>query len=228
MSHTPTCEADGHPEHATATVTRLESRAPSLLDPSPERVAARAARVTSFVALPEVRWAALSLLAFLLALGAHAAGLPTAVEAVLLAVCYVSGGWEPARAGLQALREKTLDVDLLMIVAALVAAAIGQAIDGALLIVIFATSGALEAVATKRTQDSVRSLLDLAPQRATRLEPDGSEALVDAATLVPGDGDPGAPRGARRRRRARAGRHQRGGPVVGDRRAAAGAPPPGG
>ncbi len=187
MSHTPTCEADGHPEHATATVTRLESRAPSLLDPAPQRVAARAARVTSFVALPEVRWAALSLLAFLLALGAHAAGLPTAVEGVLLAVCYVSGGWEPARAGLQALREKTLDVDLLMIVAALVAAAIGQAIDGALLIVIFATSGALEAVATKRTQDSVRSLLDLAPQRATRLEPAGSQTLVDAATLVPGD-----------------------------------------
>ena len=43
------------------------------------------------------------------------------------------------------------------------------ALDGGLLIVIFSTSGALEAVATKRTQDSVRSLLDLAPERATRL-----------------------------------------------------------
>ncbi len=58
--------------------------------------------------------------------------------------------------GLEALKGKTLDVDLLMVVAALGAAAIGQVLDGALLIVIFATSGALEAVATARTADSVR------------------------------------------------------------------------
>ncbi|WP_167402521.1 hypothetical protein [Micromonospora viridifaciens] len=41
-----------------------------------------------------------------------------------------------------------------MIVAALGAAGIGQVFDGALLIVIFATSGALEAFATARTADS--------------------------------------------------------------------------
>ena len=91
------------------------------------------------------------------------------------------------RAGLTALREKTLDVDLLMVVAAIGAAAIGQVLDGGLLIVIFATSGALEAVATKRTQDSVRSLLELAPERATRLLTGGDEELVDTATLTPGD-----------------------------------------
>ena len=186
MSHTPTCEVDGH-DHATHEhLAVAKSRVPSLLDPSPARVAARARRVTSFVALPEVRWAGLSLLAFLLALLARAVGAPGFVEAVLLAACYAAGGWEPALAGLQALREKTLDVDILMIVAALVAAAIGQAFDGALLIVIFSTSGALEAVATKRTQDSVRSLLALAPERATRLR-DGVEQVVDTAELVPGD-----------------------------------------
>ncbi|NEE05776.1 heavy metal translocating P-type ATPase, partial [Streptomyces sp. SID7499] len=77
----------------------------------------------------------------------------------LFAACYVTGGWEPGWEGLKALRDKTLDVDLLMVVAALGAAAIGQVLDGALLIVIFATSGALEAVATARTADSVRGLL---------------------------------------------------------------------
>ena len=56
----------------------------------------------------------------------------------------------------QALRNKALDVDLLMIVAAIGAVAIGQIFDGALLIVIFATSGALDALATNRTADSVR------------------------------------------------------------------------
>lgn len=70
-----------------------------------------------------------------------------------------------------------------MIVAAIVAAAIGQIFDGALLIVVFATSGALEALATKRTADSVRALLDLAPEQATRLTADRAEELVDTAAL---------------------------------------------
>ncbi|MDR6174068.1 heavy metal translocating P-type ATPase [Nocardioides zeae] len=105
----------------------------------------------------------------------------------LYLACYVAGGWEPALAGLQALRERTLDVDVLMVVAAIAAASIGQVFDGALLIVIFATSGALEAIAMRRTQDSVRALLDLAPERATRLAADGAEEVVDTADLVPGD-----------------------------------------
>ena len=46
------------------------------------------------------------------------------------------------------------------------AVAIGQIFDGALLIVIFATSGALDDVATKHTADSVKGLLDLAPDQA--------------------------------------------------------------
>jgi len=172
---------EGHPPVAA------RSRVPSMLDPAPGRVIARAGRVTSFVALPEVRWAAVSLLAFILALIVRALGAPAGVEAALLAACYISGGWQPALAGWAALREKTLDVDLLMIVAALAAAAIGQVLDGGLLIVIFATSGALEAVATKRTQDSVRSLLSLAPEQVTLLGEGGGEQLVETATLVPGD-----------------------------------------
>ncbi|CAN5641125.1 heavy metal translocating P-type ATPase [soil metagenome] len=101
----------------------------------------------------------------------------------LYLACFVTGGWEPGWAGLQALRSKTLDVDLLMVAAALGAAAIGQVFDGALLIVIFATSGALEAVATKRTEDSVRGLLDLAPETATRLTDIGTEETVATAAL---------------------------------------------
>jgi heavy metal translocating P-type ATPase len=101
--------------------------------------------------------------------------------------CYGAGGWEPALAGLRALRQKTLDVDLLMVAAAIGAAAIGQITDGALLIVIFATSGALEALATARTEESVRGLLDLAPETATRLTGEGSEETVKAADVNVGD-----------------------------------------
>jgi heavy metal translocating P-type ATPase len=149
--------------------------------------ATRAGRAMSFLTLPEVRWAALSLLAFLIGLVVHLAGTPAAVSGAFFVVCYLAGGWEPALAGLQALRERKLDVDLLMIVAALVAAGIGQVLDGALLIVIFATSGALEAVATKRTRDSVRDLLAFAPEQATRLLDDGSEDVVETAVLSVGD-----------------------------------------
>ena len=137
-------------------------------------------------ALPEVRWAAAATALFVLGLVSWFAAGPVWLSWTLFLACYATGGWEPGRAGLQALRDKTLDVDLLMVVAAIGAASIGQVLDGGLLIVIFATSGALEAVATQRTADSVRGLLDLAPETATRLTGAGEEQ-VEAATLVVGD-----------------------------------------
>ncbi|MEV0336021.1 heavy metal translocating P-type ATPase [Nocardia sp. NPDC050717] len=133
-----------------------------------------------------MRWAAAATALFALGLVAKFTGGPSWLWWALLLACYATGGWEPGLEGLKALREKTLDVDLLMVVAAIGAAAIGQIIDGALLIVIFATSGALEALATRRTEDSVRGLLTLAPDTATRLD-DGVEQTVAAADLAVGE-----------------------------------------
>ncbi|MEV7305176.1 heavy metal translocating P-type ATPase [Streptomyces microflavus] len=144
-------------------------------------------RRTRVLALPEARWALTALVLFLLALPVHLLGGPAWLWGPLFAAAYITGGWEPGWEGLKALKDRTLDVDLLMVVAALGAAAIGQVLDGALLIVIFATSGALEAVATARTADSVRGLLDLAPTTATRLLADGTEESVDAGRLAVGD-----------------------------------------
>ncbi|KND40168.1 metal ABC transporter ATPase [Streptomyces stelliscabiei] len=145
-------------------------------------------RRTRVLALPEARWALASTVAFLLAFPLDLAGASAWLYGPLYAIAYVAGGWEPALEGLRALRDKSLDVDLLMIVAALGAAAIGQVLDGGLLIVIFATSGALEALATARTADSVRGLLDLAPTTATRLPADGSaEETVPTDRLAVGD-----------------------------------------
>ncbi|MEV8308190.1 heavy metal translocating P-type ATPase [Streptomyces flavidovirens] len=146
-------------------------------------------RRTRLLALPEVRWAALSAVAFLLAFPLDLAGAPGWVWGPLYAVCYAAGGWEPGWAGLVALKERSLDVDLLMVVAAIGAAAIGQFLDGGLLIVIFAVSGALEALATRRTADSVRGLLDLAPATAVRLRwADGElEEVVGPEELRVGD-----------------------------------------
>ncbi|MEU0600819.1 heavy metal translocating P-type ATPase [Streptomyces sp. NPDC006393] len=166
----------------------------STLTPAPADRAARPAgapgaprRRTRVLALPEARWAAAALVLFLIALPSQLTGAPAWTWGPAYALTYAAGGWEPGWAGLRALRDKTLDVDLLMVVAALGAAAIGQVMDGALLIVIFATSGALEALATARTADSVRGLLDLAPATATRVESDGSEVTVAVEELTVGD-----------------------------------------
>lgn len=165
----------------------------SVVDQRPEPATAGAPRPvpprrrTRLLALPEARWALASLVLFLLALPVYLLDAPAWAWGPLFAASYVTGGWEPGWEGLKALRDRTLDVDLLMVVAALGAAAIGQVLDGALLIVIFATSGALEAVATARTADSVRGLLDLAPSVATRLRADGTEETVDAGRLAVGD-----------------------------------------
>ncbi|MEI4273999.1 heavy metal translocating P-type ATPase [Klenkia sp. LSe6-5] len=150
---------------------------------TPARVSAT---VRTALTLPEVRWATLSLGLFALGVALHLAGTPAPLWWTAYLACCAAGGWEPAAAGLQALRERTLDVDLLMVVAAAGAVAIGQVADAALLIVIFATSGALEAFATRRTRDAVRSLTDLAPEQACRLD-DGRETRVAAADLQVGD-----------------------------------------
>ncbi|MBT0771713.1 cadmium-translocating P-type ATPase [Kineosporia sp. J2-2] len=159
-------------------------------DPAPAPAATRRRSTTSWQSLPEIRWAAAALGFFLLGLTAQLAGAPGWLFWPLHLACYATGGWEPGLAGLRALRDRTLDVDLLMVVAAIGAAAIGQVLDGALLIVIFATSGALEAFATARTEDSVRGLLELAPETAVRVSAgnDGDdEETVPATALAVGD-----------------------------------------
>ena len=162
-----------------STVTAQPTRAPAT------------GRVPSSVAglwsVGSVRWAVAATALFLLGLAAQLLDAPSWIWWALYLVCYATGGWAPASEGLQALRSRTLDVDLLMVVAAIGAACIGQIFDGALLIVIFATSGALEDAATKRTEDSVKGLLDLAPDRAVRIDASGSEESVNAQDLCVAD-----------------------------------------
>ncbi|MEU6247098.1 heavy metal translocating P-type ATPase [Glycomyces sp. NPDC047010] len=140
----------------------------------------------SMFRLADVRWASLALAFFAIGAAAQFSGAPAWAWLPAYLACYLAGGWGPAWEGITALAKPRFEVDLLMVIAAVAAAAIGQWFDGALLIVIFATSGALEAVLTERTADSVRSLLEHAPDRAVRLR-DGREDTVDAAGLAPGD-----------------------------------------
>ncbi|WP_207843803.1 heavy metal translocating P-type ATPase [Williamsia soli] len=157
------------------------------LPPSPPLEDGRPSHKTRTFSIAEVRWASVALLLFTIGLALHVSSMPEWTYWAAYLACYLAGGWEPALEGLRALRHKTLDVDLLMIVAAIGAAGIGQVFDGALLIVIFATSGALEAVLTQRTADSIRGLLSLSPEQALRVDAEGVQTTVDASDLAIGD-----------------------------------------
>ena len=146
----------------------------------------RRSALATLAGLSEARWGGLALATFVVGGGLVLLGAPAWAWGPLLAACYAAGGWEPTLAGLRALAGRSLDVDLLMVVAALGAAAIGQVVDGALLIVIFATSGALEAWATARTEEAVGGLLALAPARARRLR-GGEEEDVEVGVLAVDD-----------------------------------------
>ena len=113
---------------------------------------------------------------------------------LILTAAYVIGGYESTKEGLTTLwQEKELDVDLLMIVAALGAASLGLwrrdyylIIDGAVLILIFAISGALESFAMKRTERNIKSLMAVTPDTA-RVIHDGREQQIAIAQLQVGD-----------------------------------------
>ena len=69
--------------------------------------------------LSEVRWAVIATGMFAVGGLAQLAGAPPWMFWTLYLGCYVAGGWEPGWAGLRALRDRTLDVDLLMVAAAI-------------------------------------------------------------------------------------------------------------
>jgi Zn2+/Cd2+-exporting ATPase len=82
-------------------------------------------------------------------------------------VSYITGGWFGLIASIKALKEKTLNVDLLMILAALGAAAIGQPAEGATLLFLFSLSNTLQTYAMDRSRKAIEKLLDLRPAQAT-------------------------------------------------------------
>lgn len=116
------------------------------------------------------------------------------ISLFILPVAYVVGGYNSAKDGLTTLlQEKELDVDLLMIVAALGAAILGLwqqeysfIVDGAVLILIFAISGALESYAMQRTDRSIRGLMSLTPDTARKLV-NNQEQMIPVAQLQIGD-----------------------------------------
>jgi Cd2+/Zn2+-exporting ATPase len=88
-------------------------------------------------------------------------------------VSIIAGGWDAAKDAWQGLRERNIDVHFLMLAVALGAVAIGAWEEGALLLFLFSTSGALEHFVMHRTHREINALTHAAPKQARVILPGG-------------------------------------------------------
>lgn len=116
--------------------------------------------------LLEVWLTAVNLTALLLALGAGRWASASWLAIGLYVVAYLAGGAFGVIDGLRALRNRRLDVNLLMILAALGAALVGQPAEGAALLFLFSLSNTLQSFAMDRSRRAIEKLMDLRPRQA--------------------------------------------------------------
>ncbi len=111
----------------------------------------------------------------------------SASSAFVYILAYVIGGYAKAKEGItQTIEERKLNVELLMILAAIGSAIIGYWTEGAILIFIFSLSGALETYTMNKSHKEISSLMDLQPEQALRIVAD-IEELVPVSSLKVGD-----------------------------------------
>jgi len=105
---------------------------------------------------------------------------------LLFGAAMLAGGLPLFRAGLMNLARLRFDMKTLMTVAVIGAAAIGEWAEGAVVVLLFAASEALERFSMERARRSIRSLMDLAPKEAV-VRRDGREMSVPADEVAVGD-----------------------------------------
>ncbi|WP_404454993.1 heavy metal translocating P-type ATPase [Oceanobacillus kapialis] len=106
---------------------------------------------------------------------------------VLFITAFIIGGFAKAKEGItETIKDKTLNVELLMLLAAIGAAVIGYWLEGAILIFIFSLSGALETYAMNKSSDELSALMSLTPETARVLR-NGKEESILAKDLQIGD-----------------------------------------
>ncbi len=132
----------------------------------------------------------LSLIAGLLLIAHWSIGLAVDPEPswswLLAAASCAIAGWHPLKTSVRQVVARTLDIDALMVVAAIGACAIGQWTEAGVLLFLFSLSHGLEGLATERASSAISALAELAPTEATRAL-DGTEERVAVSALAVGD-----------------------------------------
>jgi Cd2+/Zn2+-exporting ATPase len=145
-----------------------------------------------------------SMLAAVLLAGAYLAtwfALPDNFAYLLLVFVYFLAGIPALIESVEDLASYQINIDVLMTLAAFGSVLIGSPLEGALLLVLFSISGAMEDAVTKKAKDSISSLHKLAPSFANVLDEDGvsiekalddvragTKILVKAGQVIPLDG----------------------------------------
>lgn len=101
-------------------------------------------------------------------------------------ISFASGGGHTLWDALTELAQAKVNIDLLMVLAALGAASLGDWPEGAVLLFLFSLSHALEHTILGRTRGAIAALLDLTPDNATVIR-DGQQSVIPVEQLVVGD-----------------------------------------
>jgi len=105
----------------------------------------------------------------------------------LYIIAFLIGGFAKAKEGIEeTIKNKELNVEMLMVFAALGSAIIGYWAEGAILIFIFAISGALETYTLNKSHKEISALMELQPEEAWLIQQDGTEIKVPTASLQVG------------------------------------------
>ncbi len=115
-------------------------------------------------------WAGFTLFFLLLGVGLEKWGAGAGLQwlsMLFFVAAYISGGHEGFLEALKDLRHRHLNIDFLMITAAIGAALIGEWAEGAMLLFLFTLAEALEDFAMDRTRSAVEALTKLRPNEAT-------------------------------------------------------------
>ncbi|KOP71051.1 heavy metal translocating P-type ATPase [Cytobacillus solani] len=102
-------------------------------------------------------------------------------------IAFIIGGFAKAKEGIEeTIANKELNVEMLMIFAAIGSCLIGYWTEGAILIFIFAVSGAMETYTMNKSHKEISALMELQPEQALRIN-DGYEEKIHVSELVIGD-----------------------------------------
>jgi len=113
------------------------------------------------------------------------AGAPAWLARGVLALAIVAGASLTMRRAMAALRVRALDINVLMLVAAAGAVALGQWSEAASVVFLFAFAQTLEARTLERARNAVRALMDLAPAEALVREA-GGDRRIEIEAITPG------------------------------------------
>ena len=111
----------------------------------------------------------------------------SSMSIIFYLLAFAIGGFAKAKEGIEeTIENKELNVEMLMIFAAVGSAIIGYWTEGAILIFIFAVSGALETYTMNKSQKEISALMQLQPEEAWLVTGSG-EKKVNVSSLEIGD-----------------------------------------